>query len=133
MCSSDLGPSAFLAVGVDCNAGEFAGHLGKHLLYHHSGVVIRISLAGMTQKRGGFGLPDLPTASEVFPDMWFEGWHGALGPGGMPRDVVARMNREFDVVMKSADISKIFTGQGFNMVGGAPEVFTERLRIDLQK
>ena len=80
-----------------------------------------------------FGLPDLPTASEVFPDMWFEGWHGALGPGGMPRDVVARMNREFDVVMKSADISKIFTGQGFNMVGGAPEVFTERLRIDLQK
>ncbi|MDO8595548.1 MAG: tripartite tricarboxylate transporter substrate binding protein, partial [Sulfuricaulis sp.] len=91
------------------------------------------ALASMNPKRGGFGLPDLPTASEVFPDMWFEGWHGALGPGGMPRDIVQRMNREFDAVMKSPEIQKVFLPQGFNIIGGPPEVFTERIRVDLQK
>jgi tripartite-type tricarboxylate transporter receptor subunit TctC len=91
------------------------------------------AIAAMTQKRGGFGLPELPTASEVFPDMWFEGWHGALGPGGMPREIVLRMNREFDAVMKSPEVSKLFTSQGFNVVGGPPEVFSERIRVDLAK
>jgi tripartite-type tricarboxylate transporter receptor subunit TctC len=91
------------------------------------------ALANMNPKRGGFGFPDLPTASEVFPDMFFEGWHGALGPGGMPREVVLRMNREFDAVMKSPEISKVFLSQGFNIVGGPPEVFSERIRVDLQK
>jgi tripartite-type tricarboxylate transporter receptor subunit TctC len=87
----------------------------------------------MNPKRGGFGLPDLATASEVFPDMWFEGWHGALGPGGMPRDIVSRMNRDFDAVMKSAEVQKIFVAQGFNIVGGPPEVFSDRIRVDLAK
>jgi tripartite-type tricarboxylate transporter receptor subunit TctC len=91
------------------------------------------AIAAMNPKRGGFGLPDLATASEVFPDMWFEGWHGALGPGGMPREIVTRMNRDFDAVMKSPDVQKIFLPQGFNIVGGPPEVFSERIRVDLQK
>jgi tripartite-type tricarboxylate transporter receptor subunit TctC len=91
------------------------------------------ALASMNPKRGGFGLPDLATASEVFPDMWFEGWHGALGPGGMPRDIVLRMNRDFDAVMKSPEVQKIFVAQGFNIVGGPPEVFSDRIRVDLAK
>ncbi|MSQ52097.1 MAG: tripartite tricarboxylate transporter substrate binding protein [Betaproteobacteria bacterium] len=91
------------------------------------------AVASMNPKRGGFGLPELATAAEVFPDMWFEGWHGALGPGGMPREIVQRMNRDFDVVIKSAEVQKVFVPQGFNIIGGAPEVFTERIRNDLQK
>jgi len=91
------------------------------------------AIAAMNPKRGGFGLPELATASEVFPDMYFEGWHGALGPGGMPREIVLRMNREFDATMKSPEVSKLFIAQGFNIVGGPPEVFTERIRVDLQK
>ena len=65
--------------------------------------------------------------------MWFEGWHGALGPGGMPREIVTRMNREFDAVMKSPEVSKLFISQGFNIVGGPPKVFSERIRVDLAK
>ena len=101
-------------------------------LPHVKGGKVR-AIAAMNPKRGGFGLPELATASEVFPDMWFEGWHGALGPGGMPREIVLRMNREFDAVMKSPEVSKLFISQGFNIVGGPPEVFSERIRVDLAK
>ncbi len=91
------------------------------------------AVAALSPKREGFGFPELATAAETFPDMWFEGWHGALGPAGMPRDVVARMNREFDAVMKSPDLIKLFAAQGFSIVGGPPENFSNRIRNDLQK
>ena len=91
------------------------------------------AIASLNPKRGGFGFPELGTAAETFPDMWFEGWHGALGPGGMPRDIVMRMNHEFDAVMKSPEVSKVFAGQGFNIVAGPPENFSDRIRTDLQK
>jgi len=38
------------------------------------------AVASLNPKRGVLGFPDLPTAAEVFPDFWFEGWHGIPSP-----------------------------------------------------
>lgn len=91
------------------------------------------AVASLNPRRGVQGFADLPTAAEVFPDFYFEGWHGALGPAGMPRDIVLRMNREFSAVMAQPEVQKVFIGQGFQIVGGPPEVFSDRIRVELDK
>ena len=49
-------------------------------------------------------LPDVPTTAEVgMPDVRMETWFGLAGPAGMPKDIVARINRELAVVVKQPE------------------------------
>ncbi len=89
------------------------------------------AVATLNPKRGGMGFPELPIAAETIPNFIFEGWHGVLGPGGMPRDIVLRMNREFNAVMASPEVQKIFIPQAFQIVSGPPELFSDRIRNEM--
>ena len=91
------------------------------------------AIATLNKTRGGPLLPDLPAAAEVYPDFWFDGWTGALGPGAMPRDLVERLNREFNAATSSPEVSKLFTSLGLVVVNDTPEAFAETIRTDLQK
>ena len=82
---------------------------------------------------GGFGFPDLPTASEVFPDMFFEGWHGALGPGGMPREVVLRMNREMNQALADPQIAARLNNAGLVPQNATPEAFLDLMEADQKR
>ncbi len=90
-------------------------------------------VASLNQRRGGPVYPELPTAAEAYPGFWFDGWTGALGPGNMPREVVMRLNREFNAAIASPEISRVLTNLGLQIVNDSPEAFAERIRADLQK
>ena len=46
-------------------------------------------------------LPDVPTTAEAgLPDVRMETWFGMAGPPGMPKENVARVNRELAVIAK---------------------------------
>jgi len=46
-------------------------------------------------------LPDVPTTGEVgLPDVTMETWFGLAGPPGMPKEVVARLDKELEAVVK---------------------------------
>ena len=46
-------------------------------------------------------LPDVPTTAEAgLPDVRMETWFGMAGPPGMPKEHVARVNRELAVIAK---------------------------------
>jgi tripartite-type tricarboxylate transporter receptor subunit TctC len=46
-------------------------------------------------------LPNVPTTAEAgLPDVRMDTWFGLVGPSGMPKDVVARINKEFAVIVK---------------------------------
>lgn len=90
-------------------------------------------IATLNKTRGGPLLPDLPAAAEVYPDFWFDGWTGVLGPANIPRDLVLRMNREFNAATSSPEVSKLFTSLGLVVVNDTPEAFAETLRVDLLK
>ncbi len=46
-------------------------------------------------------LPDVPTTTEQgYPDVQMETWFGLAGPPGMPKDVVARLNKELAAIVK---------------------------------
>jgi tripartite-type tricarboxylate transporter receptor subunit TctC len=49
-------------------------------------------------------LPDVPTTAEAgLPDVRMETWFGLAGPPNMPKDIVARINRELAVVVKQPE------------------------------
>ena len=46
-------------------------------------------------------LPDVPTTAEAgLPDVRMDTWFGLVGPPGMPKEIVARINRELAVIVK---------------------------------
>lgn len=49
-------------------------------------------------------LPSVPTTAEAgLPDVRMETWFGLAGPPGMPKEIVARINRELAVVVKQPE------------------------------
>ena len=46
-------------------------------------------------------LPDVPTTAEAgLPDVRMDTWFGLVGPPGMPKEIVARINKELAVIAK---------------------------------
>jgi tripartite-type tricarboxylate transporter receptor subunit TctC len=76
-------------------------------------------------------LPDVPTLTEVgiFPYP-LEVWFGIVGPAGLPRAVVARLNGAINEALRSTDVRTNFTNLGIEPRGGTPEDFATLLAQD---
>jgi tripartite-type tricarboxylate transporter receptor subunit TctC len=78
-------------------------------------------LAVTTPKRIA-AAPDVPTVAEAgYPSYEVTNWHGLVGPRGLPKDIVARLNREVNESLKSDDVKKILASDGLEPAGGSPE------------
>jgi tripartite-type tricarboxylate transporter receptor subunit TctC len=87
-------------------------------------------VATLSPRRGIAAFPDLPTMAETLPGFEFVTWHGVMAPAGTPRDIIGRWNREIAAALALPDVRARLTETGFDIVGGAPEVFAERLARD---
>src|SRR5215831_1311147 len=55
----------------------------------------RLVALGVTTPQRAIALPDVPTVSEAgLPGYEVSGWYGVIGPAGIPKPVVARINQE---------------------------------------
>ncbi|MBI2224013.1 MAG: tripartite tricarboxylate transporter substrate binding protein [Betaproteobacteria bacterium] len=91
------------------------------------------ALAVTTPKRSVL-VPDIPNMAEAgLPGFEVETWYGALGPAGLPRDIVDKLSREFDRILKLPEMSERFHSQGVEPTGGAPEHFGARIASDIAK
>jgi len=63
-------------------------------------------------------LPDVPAVAETFPGFDFAGWWVLATPAGVPADVVARVNREMDGIMKDPEVVGRLESAGFKTRGG---------------
>jgi len=91
------------------------------------------ALAVTTPKRSVL-VPDIPNMAEAgLPGFEVETWYGALGPAGLPRDIVDKLSREFDRILKLPEMSERFHSQGVEPTGGAPEQFGARIASDIAK
>jgi tripartite-type tricarboxylate transporter receptor subunit TctC len=74
-------------------------------------------------------LPDVPTFVEQgLPKFSFEAWQGFVVPAGTPKDVIDRLNREFNAILKQPDIHDALVKQGFEPKGGTAEVFGQLIK-----
>jgi tripartite-type tricarboxylate transporter receptor subunit TctC len=85
-------------------------------------------LAVSGRKRFGAS-PNTPTMIEAgFPDFEAIAWIGFLAPGGTPRPIVERYNRELVRILNSPDVRQKLLDIQFEIVAGTPEQFAEYIR-----
>jgi len=73
-------------------------------------------------------LPEVPTISATYPGFEYEGWHALVAPTGTPAEVVQRVNRDMDQVLKDPEIVKRLADLGSITEGaGTPEALGQFL------
>ena len=50
--------------------------------------------------------PNVPALAETFPGFEYTGWNGVFAPAGTPADVVARVNRDLETVLRQPEVSQ---------------------------
>ena len=84
-------------------------------------------LAVSTAKRSPF-LPDIPTLKESGIDVDADAWMGLIGPGGLPKPMIAKINKDVVEIIKQPAVREKLAAQLMEVVGNSPEDF--RARID---
>jgi tripartite-type tricarboxylate transporter receptor subunit TctC len=77
--------------------------------------------------------PDTPTLSEAGADVDASTVHGVYASGGTPRDLVTRLNREIDRILRTDEARKVIAAVSAEQVGASPEEFASQLRQDRQR
>ena len=79
-------------------------------------------------------VPHLPTIAESgYPGFEATNWWGVLGPAGVARDIVARLNAEIVKVMKTADARERMAALDADIVTGTPEQFADYIKSETAK
>jgi tripartite-type tricarboxylate transporter receptor subunit TctC len=78
--------------------------------------------------------PDLPTVAESgIPGFEVIVWYGVLGPAGMPRPILLRINQEVRKMSDMQDVKDRLAAQGAEVMTSTPEAFGKRIRDDRAK
>jgi tripartite-type tricarboxylate transporter receptor subunit TctC len=84
-------------------------------------------LAVSTARRSPF-LPNVPTLKESGIDVDADAWMGLIAPGGTPKPVIAKINKDVVEIVKQPAVREKLAAQLMEPVGSSPEDF--RARID---
>lgn len=77
-------------------------------------------------------LPQTPTVGESgYQGFDAVTWFGFLAPAGTPKDIVTRLNAEFNKALQQPDLRKKLGDEGADPLGGSPEQFAELIRDDI--
>jgi len=79
-------------------------------------------------------LPDTPTAAEAgFPDFKALQWIGLLTTAGTPKEIVSRLNTEFNRALGDKTLQARFAEQGLSTDGGSPEDFRALIETEIKQ
>ena len=134
-----------------------AGIKAVHIPYKGTGPAITDTISGQTQflfgsiavvmpivKQGRLrgiavttskrlpALPDVPTISESGVKGYdVVLWHGLVGPKGLPRAIVDRVNGDLNKALKAKDMEDKLAADGVSPAGGTPEQFAATIKRDI--
>jgi tripartite-type tricarboxylate transporter receptor subunit TctC len=95
-----------------------------------AGKLRAIAMAGT--KRSNL-LPELPTIQEAGFRYDTSGWYGDVGPAGLPRPVVARLNDALVKTLATPEVRDRFASQGIDGIASTPAAFAAFLREETGK
>jgi len=91
------------------------------------------ALAVTTAKRAA-GFPDLPTVAEAgVPGFDAITWHGVVVPARTPPAVIARLNKEFNGLLQTAEMRERLLGLGSEVIGGEPKQLTDYMKVEIPR
>jgi tripartite-type tricarboxylate transporter receptor subunit TctC len=89
-------------------------------------------LAVLLERRSPL-LPEVPTIGEAgVPEVTVRQWAGVYGPPNMPKEIVARLNREVNALLKRPEVIEKLQSYGYSPEGSTPERLLEVNRADLE-
>jgi tripartite-type tricarboxylate transporter receptor subunit TctC len=113
------------------NTQVIFGSVAATLQYVKSG---RLRALAVTTPQRIVAEPDLPTVAEAgYPSYEVTNWSGLSGPRGLPRDIVDRLNREVNDIIKGADVAKVLAADGLSPAGGTPERFAAIIGAEIPR
>ncbi len=78
--------------------------------------------------------PDVPTLVEQgYPDNVVNTWFGMIVPAGVPRDIVAKLNREINVALAMPEVREKVLATGLLPVGGTAEQFDALIKSEMAR
>jgi tripartite-type tricarboxylate transporter receptor subunit TctC len=91
------------------------------------------ALAVTTLKRSS-QLPDVPTMNEVgLKGFEMSNWYAVFGPAGTPRDIVAKLNADFNKALQDPPVRKRLTDAGTEIGGASAEWLDSYIRTEVVK
>jgi tripartite-type tricarboxylate transporter receptor subunit TctC len=79
-------------------------------------------------------LPDVPTIAEAgLPGYEASVYNALLGPAGLPRDIVNKLQAEVAKAGRSADVQERFAQLGITMTASMPEELADFIKIETAK
>ena len=91
------------------------------------------ALAVLTDTRSPV-LPEVPTLAEAgLENVDVRKWLGLLAPAGTPPEVVTRLNRALNEILRDPEVRAWMDRQGLEGIGGTPDDFDRVLRADFVK
>jgi len=79
-------------------------------------------------------LPDVPTAAEAgFGDIDLSAWIGLVAPAGTPAEIVERLNREIERVLRAPAAVAWADSQGLETIGGSSASFAATIESNLSR
>jgi len=94
----------------------------------------RLRVLGVSSAKRSGTLPDVPTIAEAgVPGYEMSPWIGVFVPAATPKDIIIRLNAEINKALKSTDVSQLLASQALDALGGTPEEFDARIKVDYDK
>jgi len=107
------------------------GSVATALQYVKSG---RLRPLAVTTPKRIAAAPEIPTVAESgYPGWEVTNWHGLVGPKGLPKDIVQRLNKEVNVAVHSPEMVKVLSGDGLEPAGGTPEELASLLKSEVAR
>lgn len=77
--------------------------------------------------------PNVRTVAESgLPGYEVIQWHGLIGPKGLPRQIVDRINHEVSAVLKIKESGEQLQNDGVSPAGGTPEQFLATIKKEVE-
>ena len=108
-------------------------------LFSYSAVAVPQIKAGKVRALAFAGVERNHAVPEVFtfPEAGFPGFHFdatmlLLGPAGLPKDIVALLNREIALILQEPDVRATYATTGSNPVLGSPEDLAALIKLEME-
>ncbi len=119
-------------------ADVMGGHLGFAATSISSATSLihagKMRALAVTSAKRNPAVPDVPTVAEFgYKDFNFVSYYGVLAPAALPKDVLQRLNTDFNKILQRPEVRTALLGQGLEPSPQSPEEFSALIRTDIQK
>jgi tripartite-type tricarboxylate transporter receptor subunit TctC len=93
----------------------------------------RLRLLGVSTPKRSAAAPTIPPIGEALPGYDISPWFGLVGPAGVPKDIVAKLNAAAAAALRSVDSTQRLKVLAFDAIADTPEHFAATIRSDIAK